>query len=953
MTNHPYTLPAPRRALCLLAIACLLCTLLPATVALAEDDAYIKITTAGDLWKGGYSDSDPATQVSLGATAVGTVYRTSTSGYSGWYKVLLVDGTDAWIKAAEVTAISGEAVIPNGITKLKTTANANVVNSAKDVLGTAASGTVLTIVNVYNGSDASDRWYQVTDGTISGYIKYDEATTLNLYEQTTATVGTIAAASPTATSTTASPSVTGTPTDAGAKSALIVPSATKTYVQLTGDVSLFTGETSGGTTVTAPKGSYLQMVADQTYTVSGVKYACLYYNSTRYNVKYDDISGMRQTEAATLTYITGTLWKQTSFTSLKSELKLIGDVRVHGLQLALKTLGFYSGTLDGTFGSGTMEAVKAFQKAHKLEVDGRAGPATQSVLYPLALAAYGTGTGTGTTTPTTTTGTLVTSVSVNMRKSTSKSSTRYGTIAAKVTLAYSATSVVDGVTWYKVQYTFGTKTRTGWLMGTYVSVSSTSTGTGTGTGTTTGTVIGTVTILKKNTRVRKTPGGAKTGYTLGVGATVSLMASPTTSGGYTWYYIKMANGVLGYVRGDCASANISGSSGSSGGSTTTTTDFPSIAVLTADTAVTLDADPTKTGAIPANAAILVTTPTAVTVDGADVYKAYYNGLLYRIPSASMTGLKTMEASREYIINTIWGTTHSSVSAKYKQVGNLYCLSVQYALKTMGYYSGALDGTVANATTAAIMNFQSANALTADGSCGPLTQAKLYLQAKAALSGGSTAASGSFGTFTSIVTGSAWSTVKNSTTIFPANSTATVLDIRTGYVFTIYRWSGSAHADCVPYTAADTKTMCDIVGFAYNSSKPSSSQLASIKSHGDYNDTGSGLKYTWPDFLGAWGTAMSLTSAWDHRPVLINCRGTVYVGSIYGMPHGFTGSNSFSTSKYTSGTYAGNYFYNVNNMYGMICVHFNGSTNHSGNTVNTAAVAEAIKYAKSVYPALVK
>lgn len=57
-----------------------------------------------------------------------------------------------------------------------------------------------------------------------------------------------------------------------------------------------------------------------------------------------------------------------------------GDA-VRKLQSKLKELGYYSGNVDGSFGEGTAVAVETFQKKHDLRVDGKAGPATQRVLY--------------------------------------------------------------------------------------------------------------------------------------------------------------------------------------------------------------------------------------------------------------------------------------------------------------------------------------------------------------------------------------------------------------------------------------------------------------------------------------------------------------------------------------------------------------------------------------------
>lgn len=49
---------------------------------------------------------------------------------------------------------------------------------------------------------------------------------------------------------------------------------------------------------------------------------------------------------------------------------------VRTLQSRLKEWGYYSGAVDGVYGSGTEAAVKKFQKKHGLAVDGIAGPAT-------------------------------------------------------------------------------------------------------------------------------------------------------------------------------------------------------------------------------------------------------------------------------------------------------------------------------------------------------------------------------------------------------------------------------------------------------------------------------------------------------------------------------------------------------------------------------------------------
>ena len=68
----------------------------------------------------------------------------------------------------------------------------------------------------------------------------------------------------------------------------------------------------------------------------------------------------------------------TGYTTLENGVK--GEA-VRRLQQRLKNLGYYTGSVDGSFGDGTEAAVMAFQLQNNLTVDGKAGPATQRVLY--------------------------------------------------------------------------------------------------------------------------------------------------------------------------------------------------------------------------------------------------------------------------------------------------------------------------------------------------------------------------------------------------------------------------------------------------------------------------------------------------------------------------------------------------------------------------------------------
>ena len=54
---------------------------------------------------------------------------------------------------------------------------------------------------------------------------------------------------------------------------------------------------------------------------------------------------------------------------------------IERIQIKLKELGHYQGSLDGDFGGGTLRAVKAYQRYRGLKVDGIVGPETWASLF--------------------------------------------------------------------------------------------------------------------------------------------------------------------------------------------------------------------------------------------------------------------------------------------------------------------------------------------------------------------------------------------------------------------------------------------------------------------------------------------------------------------------------------------------------------------------------------------
>ncbi len=734
----------------------------------------------------------------------------------------------------------------------------------------------------------------------------------------------------------------------------LTPSNTKVYIKLAAPVVFFTGDTYGvGTTVAPAAGTVCQLVTDDYYThpTDGREYYSVYYLSKRYNVLRSDVQGSIMSDADVTSYITGTVWTQTPYTTLRKSDGLVGDIRVQAVQYALNLLG-YSVAMDGEYGEKTSNEVRKFQRAKGLDTDGSAGPLTQAALF--GLASGGTVSGGGSSGgssggSTATTGTLKTNVSVNLRKSTSTKSARLAVVPKGVTLTYTNVTTSGGTTWYKVVY----NNLDGWLMGSFVNAGGSSGGGSSGGGT----AIGTVTITKPSTRVRKTANGSKTGTVLALNSVVDLLAQPTSAGGYSWYKIRTSSGLVGFVRGDCATATMGGG----GGSVTPSTDKTFIRLPAATLLFTTEAKPASGGTTVSAGTVLQMVSTVTYSSGGETYcSLYYNNKKHNaVYNDVKNGIMSDSELAAYVLSLWNSSLNASLKRELDLVGDVRVYAMQVALTVLGYYTGSLDGTYGGGTQSAVRNFQRKAKITVDGACGNETWSVLAAQAKAVSDGSASGGGGSgggggggtvvgdFGTVNSVEKAT-WTAVNDgSVALFKKGATATVMDVGTGKVFTIYRWSGGAHADCVPYTSADTKTMCDIVGFPYNSKHPTSSQLAQIKADGNKSN----VTYTWPDFKNAFGGGKDIGSAWDRRPALLNVGGRVFAVSIYGFPHGFNGTDSFAKSKFPNGSY----FYAQNNYYGMMCVHFVGSTTHSGNldSQHQGNIDTAYNYAKKLWPTLVK
>ncbi|MBE5814002.1 MAG: hypothetical protein E7320_02185 [Clostridiales bacterium] len=544
-------------------------------------------------------------------------------------------------------------------------------------------------------------------------------------------------------------------------------------------------------------------------------------------------------------------------------------------------------------------------------------------------------------------GTLTTIDEVNLRKTASKSAVRLGVVPKGIKLDYSDKTTVGSVTWYKVSY----GGETGWIMGTYTNLNAGSTNEGS---TENNTVTGKLTITKAGTVVRLTPGGKRSGTLLGKGSVVDMLGSPVTSGSYTWYKVKLTSGLIGYVRSDCATT----SSTTGGNGPVTSKKFICLPTAT-DMVPTIGVDEGRVN-VPAGTVLMMVATTTTTLNGVEYCRLYYKGAPYYAKYSQVSSGIMDDTSLAAHVLGLW---NQPLNDKFYDdntlVGDVRVYAMQVALNVLGYYTGDLDGTYGSASKAAVSNFQRyQQGLEVDGVMGAKTWPVLTAKAKLVSNGSTTydpdhttgngsAVEPEFGTVYKVVKAK-WNYDDNGGELFPKSTTAQVMDVETGKVFTIYRWSGGNHADCVPLSTNDTRIMCQIAGAKYQDKSPSSSQLKLIK-----NDIKNDNKtYCWPDYNGTLG-GTDIGAKWDRRAAWLNVNGTVYCVSIYGYPHGWM---DIQNGVLRESAFTKRHFEKKNNFYGMICVHFVGSKTHGGASINSehqAAIDKAYTEAKKRWGTLVE
>ena len=413
---------------------------------------------------------------------------------------------------------------------------------------------------------------------------------------------------------------------------------------------------------------------------------------------------------------------------------------------------------------------------------------------------------------------------------------------------------------------------------------------------------GTVTTIKGGCNLRATMGGTMIKQ-IAKNVTLTVLAKPTTKGGYTWYYVN-ADGNKGYLRSDVVKYRSGGTSTST--TTTSTAEAPAVSnvdsgatgyVMTTSPDVNLRTKAgytTLIGKIKAKGTVMPYYGQPSTVKGVTWYNVrdntlgmgYVHGSYVSIVNSDGSATPTPEPTEAPTGTEVTSST-SQVEASYSTLkvgstGTAVKTLVQ-ALKDRGYYSGSVTNKYTTAVEKAVRAFQKAQDISVDGIAGPATQHALY----GTVPVGAADSSNLTMTLYPAEKIDWWTGGINSMWVKGTNYK--IYDVKTGIVWWAHRWSGGYHADVEPLTAADTARLCKCYGVT---------------------------------------TAQEIAkkNLYQRRPSLITIGNRTFACSLYGIPHNEAGDTIAN-----------------NDMKGQVCIHFTNSWTHGSKNVDSLHT-EAIQYA---------
>ena len=213
--------------------------------------------------------------------------------------------------------------------------------------------------------------------------------------------------------------------------------------------------------------------------------------------------------------------------------------------------------------------------------------------------------------------------------------------------------------------------------------------------------------------------------------------------------------------------------------------------------------------------------------------------------------------------------------------------LQEKLVALGYLAASqVSGNYLTSTENAVIAFQKANKLTADGIAGVKTQTAIFSATPGSNPGTGTQGANNPGSSTVAVLYPVekidWYT-GGIQKIWKSGTVAVITDVYTGISFRAQRLYGDNHADCEPLTTADTAAYCKI----YKVSTPQqiSDQEQKLES-------------------------------WRRRPLWVTVGGRTFCASMYGIPHNYPGDRIPD-----------------NGFNGQFCVHFTNSKKHNNPEVD--------------------